>query len=238
MQSYPAGPDGFAWPMDISNLGLLSKINHNTLWRVKEITMENNLCNQSAKGSRKRRLVLLALALCVAAVTATGTLAYFTAEETAYNIITTGTLDMILHETTTGGKPFPKEGLDNLMPGMVVDKRVTVENAGTVDFYLRIALDKAITPAEGVNAQLTFEHITLDINDKDWTLGEDGYYYYNRALKAGEATEPLFTTVTFAPEMGNDYMNAHVEITVRAQAVQSRNNGDGPMEAAGWADAD
>ena len=112
--------------MDIPMLGLLSKMNHNILWRVKEITMENNIRNQSAKGSRKRRLVLLALALCIAAVTATGTLAYFTAEETAHNVITTGYLDMILHETTTGGKPFPEEGLDNLMPGMVVDKRVTV----------------------------------------------------------------------------------------------------------------
>ena len=224
--------------MDISTLGLLTKINHNILWRVKEITMENNIRNQSAKGSRKRRLVLLALALCIAAVTATGTLAYFTAEETAHNVITTGYLDMILHETTTGGKPFPEEGLDNLMPGMVVDKRVTVENAGTVDFYLRVALDEEITPAQGVQAELNFDHITLDINEDDWTLAEDGYYYYNSAIKAGETTEPLFTTVTFEPEMGNEYMNAHVEITVRAQAVQSRNNGDSPLTAVGWADAE
>ena len=200
--------------------------------------MENNIRNQSAKGSRKRRLVLLALALCIAAVTATGTLAYFTAEETAHNVITTGYLDMILHETTTGGKPFPEEGLDNLMPGMVVDKRVTVENAGTVDFYLRVALDEEITPAQGVQAELNFDHITLDINEDDWTLAEDGYYYYNSAIKAGETTEPLFTTVTFEPEMGNEYMNAHVEITVRAQAVQSRNNGDSPLTAVGWADAE
>ena len=224
--------------MDILILGLLSKINHNILWRVKEITMENNIRNQSAKGSRKRRLVLLALALCIAAVTATGTLAYFTAEETAHNVITTGYLDMILHETTTGGKPFPEEGLDNLMPGMVVDKRVTVENAGTVDFYLRVALDEEITPAQGVQAELNFDHITLDINEDDWTLAKDGYYYYNSAIKAGETTEPLFTTVTFEPEMGNEYMNAHVEITVRAQAVQSRNNGDSPLTAVGWADAE
>lgn len=224
--------------MDISVSGLLSKINHNILWRVKEITMENNIRNQSAKGSRKRRLVLLALALCIAAVTATGTLAYFTAEETAHNVITTGYLDMILHETTTGGKPFPEEGLDNLMPGMVVDKRVTVENAGTVDFYLRVALDEEITPAQGVQAELNFDHITLDINEDDWTLAKDGYYYYNSAIKAGATTEPLFTTVTFEPEMGNEYMNAHVEITVRAQAVQSRNNGDSPLTAVGWADAE
>lgn len=200
--------------------------------------MENNIRNHPTNGSRKRRLVLLALVLCIAAVTVSGTLAYFTAEETAYNVITTGVLDMVLHETTTGGKPFPEEGLDNLMPGMVVDKVVTVENAGSVDFFLRIALEKDIQPAQGVQAELNFDHITLDINEDDWTLEDDGYYYYKRALKAGETTEPLFTTVTFEPEMGNEYMNAHVEITVRAQAVQSRNNGDSPMTAVGWADAD
>ncbi|MGN0971073.1 MAG: TasA family protein [Aristaeellaceae bacterium] len=218
-------------------MGLLSKINHNILWRVKEITMENNIRNHPAKGSRKRRLVLLALALCVAAVTVSGTLAYFTAEETAYNVITTGVLDMVLHETTTGGKPFPKDGLDNLMPGMVVDKRVTVENAGSVDFFLRVAVDQAIFPAAGVQAELNFDHITLDINTTDWTL-RDGYYYYNRALQPGETSNPLFTTVTFAPEMGNEYMNARVEINVRAQAVQSRNNGDSPLTAVGWAPAE
>ncbi|MGN0745866.1 MAG: SipW-dependent-type signal peptide-containing protein [Aristaeellaceae bacterium] len=199
--------------------------------------MENNIRNHPANGSRKRRLVLLALVLCIAAVTATGTLAYFTAEETAYNVITTGVLDMILHETTTGGKPFPKDGLDNLMPGMVVEKRVTVENAGSVEFYLRVAVDKAISPAKGIQAELNFDHITLDMNTADWTL-RDGYYYYNRALLPGETTNPLFTTVTFAPEMGNEYMNARVEINVRAQAVQSRNNGDSPLTAVGWAPAE
>ncbi|MGN1019019.1 MAG: SipW-dependent-type signal peptide-containing protein [Aristaeellaceae bacterium] len=208
------------------------------LWRVKEITMENNIRNHSDKGSRKRRLVLLAMALCIAAVTATGTLAYFTAEETAYNVITTGVLDMILHETTTGGVPFPADGLDNIMPGMVVDKRVTVENAGGVAFYLRVAVDETITPAEGVTEELSFEYITLDINQDDWTLGTDGYYYYNTALEPGDTTEPLFNTVTFAPEMGNAYMGARMEITVRAEAVQSRNNGDSPELAVGWASAD
>ena len=187
----------------------------------------------------KRKLLALAVVVMCLSLTAYGTLAFFTADTTAHNVITSGNVDIELYEWADESKtePFPEEGLDNLMPGMVVDKVVTVENAGSVEFFLRVALDQAITPAEGVNAQLTFEHITLDINDKDWTLGEDGYYYYNRALKAGEATEPLFTTVTFAPEMGNDYMNAHVEVNVSAQAVQSKNNGDSALEAAGWPEA-
>ena len=62
--------------------------------------------NQNRKFSKKRIAVIAAIVCCIALVAA-GSLAYFTAEETAYNVITTATLDMTLHEETTGGKPFP-----------------------------------------------------------------------------------------------------------------------------------
>ena len=45
---------------------------------------------------------------------------------------------------------------------------------------------------------------------------------------------PLFTTVTFAPEMGNEYQNSTAHIDVKADAVQVANNGDAVLEAAGW----
>lgn len=181
----------------------------------------------------KKRIALIAVVIACLALLAAGTTAYFTAEETQYNVITTGMLDMTLHETTTGGEPWPEEGISNVMPGVSVDKVVTVENTGGVDFYVRIALEKSITAAEGVAAELNFEHITLDIDTENWTE-QDGYYYYNRALLPGEATEPLFTTVFFEPEMGNEYMSAKVEIGVNAEAVQSRNNGEDALGATGW----
>lgn len=195
--------------------------------------MELKKVEKMIRGWNRKRITIVAAGICCAALLTGGTLAYFTAEETAYNVITTGKLDMILHDETTDGVPFPEEGIHNVVPGRVVDKVVYIENGGTVDFYTRISLKKLIQAAEGVTAELNFEHITLDINTENWTE-KDGFYYYNESLAPGEKTEPLFKTVTFEKEMGNDYMNAYVEIDVNAQAVQSKNNGETPFEATGW----
>ena len=201
--------------------------------------MENQVKDQMAvtettqvKHARKRYMILAALILCCIALVTGGTLAYFTAEETAYNVITTGELSMELKEETTGGKPFPEGGITGIVPGQSVDKKVYVVNNGGVDFYVRITVNKAVTGADG--EELPFEHITLDLNTADWTE-KDGYYYYNRVLKSGEKTTPLFNTVTFETSMDSTYMEATVNITVNAQAVQSRNNGTSALDATGWA---
>ena len=75
--------------------------------------------------------------------------------------------------------------------------------------------------------------VVLDINTK-WTQGTDGYLYYNEALQPGAKTEPIFTSVTFKPEMGNEYQNATVTVDVMAHAVQTANNGSTAMTANGW----
>ena len=190
--------------------------------------------NQSA--GTKRRIGLIAALVCCIAILATGTLAYFNAEETAHNVITTGSLSMKLHEEAEDGKPFPTDGVSGVMPDTEVVKKAYVENTGGVDMYVRISIEKDIQSMEDAGVKLNFEHITLDINTADWTE-KDGYYYYNRALKPGEKTEPLFTRVRFDKTMGNEYMNARISIDVNAQAVQSRNNTDSPLTAAGWPEA-
>lgn len=195
--------------------------------------MENqNMKTQNAITIKKRAALIAAIVCCIAMVAA-GSLAYFNAQETAKNVITTGALKMVLHDETTDGKPFPEDGISGVVPATTVDKKVYVENVGNVDMYVRIALDKVITPAKGTQAELDFSNITLDIDSSKWTE-KDGYYYYNRALKPGEKTEPLFTKVSFGAELGNDYMDAKVVIDVDAQAVQSKNNTDSALDAKGW----
>ncbi|MDY3026890.1 MAG: TasA family protein [Candidatus Faecivicinus sp.] len=182
----------------------------------------------------KRKIGLIATIVCCIAILTAGTLAYFNAEETAVNVITTGNLSMKLHEEAEDGKPFPSEGVFGVMPDTDVAKKAYVENTGSVDMYVRIAIEKEIQGES--DRELGFENITLDLNTADWTE-QDGYYYYNRALKPGEKTEPLFTMVRFDKEMGNEYMNARLTIKVNAQAVQSRNNTDSALTAAGWPEA-
>lgn len=179
----------------------------------------------------KRKIFLLAILVCCVALSAAGTLAYFTAEETAYNVITTGTLDMTLHEEIANGQPFPKEGVSGVMPGQSVDKIVYIENSGDADFYVRISLSMSVANASG--KALSADVMTLDINTDAWTKKGD-YYYYNTALKPGEKTAPLFKTVKFDADMGNEYMNCKANIIVSAQSVQSRNNGETVFDAQGW----
>lgn len=195
--------------------------------------MENQNMKTPNAITIKKRAALIAAIVCCIAMVAAGSLAYFNAQETAKNVITTGALKMALHDETTDGKPFPEDGISGVVPATTVDKKVYVENVGNVDMYVRIALDKVITPAKGSQAELDFSNITLDIDSSKWTE-KDGYYYYNRALKPGEKTEPLFTKVSFGAELGNDYMDAKVVIDVDAQAVQSKNNTDSALDAKGW----
>ena len=69
---------------------------------------------------------------------------------------------------------------------------------------------------------------------ENWHTDSDGYIYYAKPVAAGEATEILFDTVHFAPEMGNEYQNCTANIIISAQAVQTANNGNTVMDAKGW----
>lgn len=198
----------------------------------------------------KSRIVLIALAICCIAMLGAGTAAYFTVQDTAYNVITTGILDMELVEKTTDGaepdtalEDLPEfksneNGAFNVMPGETVSKIPYVDNVGTADLYARIQLTQSITvdgevmPTTMIVDGEEIPLLELDIRP-EWTL-KDGWYYYNAAVTPGEKTTPLFTGVTFVDEMGNEYQNATVTIEVNAQAVQSKNNGASALTAAGW----
>ena len=181
----------------------------------------------------KRRILIIALILCLIAVGATGTAAYFSAETRAHNVITSGGVDLEIHEWADDDKTeeFPEDGVDNVVPATSVTKIVEIENTGSASAWIRISIEKAIELASG--GQGDPELLVLDFNTDDWTE-QDGWYYYNSVLEPGDTTTPLFTTVTFAPEMGNEYMDATATIDVDAQAVQSDNNGSTALEAVGW----
>ena len=199
--------------------------------------MEQQNNQPKVKSGMKKRMLTAALALCCLAVLATGTLAYFTAEETAQNVITMGSLKMELVELNEEGKPWTN--VENIVPGMEVTKKAYVENNGSVDFYTRVKITKSFLPAQGEELpQLDTDLVELDLNEKYWERGEDGFYYYREPVAPDEETEPLFTKVTFSTDMGNEYQNVQVIIDLEAQAVQSRNNGDSATKATGWPESE
>ena len=199
--------------------------------------MEQQNNQPKVKSGMKKRMLTAALALCCLAVLATGTLAYFTAEETAQNVITMGSLKMELVELNEEGKPWTN--VENIVPGMEVTKKAYVENNGSVYFYTRVMITKTFVPAQGEEKpELNTKLVRLDINEKYWEPGNDGFYYYKEPVAPDGETEPLFTTVTFSTKMGNEYQNVKVIIDLDAQAVQSRNNGESALEATGWPESE
>lgn len=179
----------------------------------------------------KRKLLIVSVLAILVAVTAAGTLAYFTDTGTAHNVITTGNVDIELKEWADEARTQPFKDKTGVMPGTKVTKIVEVKNTGTGAAFLRLYVEKNVYGADG--KPMNSDPVSLNFSDTEWTYSE-GYYYYNRPLKPGETTEPLFTTVTFDPQMGNDYQNASAHVKVTAYAVQSANNGDSPLAAKGW----
>lgn len=180
----------------------------------------------------KRKLLILAmLAICIATLAA-GTLAYFTAEGKAHNVITTGGVEISLREWSDSEKTRAFEDLDGIMPGMTVTKIAEVVNTGASEAWVRVLINRDIrTESSG---ETDPDLIKLDLNHKYWIQGEDGYLYYKDPLAPGAVTEPIFTSVSFDFAMSNEYQNATASVDVTVQAVQTANNGAAVMEAKGW----
>lgn len=186
----------------------------------------------------KKRAAIAALCIACMLMAIGGTLAYFTAEDTATNVITSGNINIELQETAItadGETVLFEESQDRfgVMPGEAVSKIVQVKNTGDNDAYVRIKITKSIELAEGVTGTPDENLLSMDFNTKYWTE-KDGYYYYNQPLAPGATTEPLFNKVVFDTSMGNMYQNSTAIVQVDAQATQVKNNGGTVFEAAGW----
>ena len=182
---------------------------------------------------KRKLLILSVLAICIATLAA-GTLAYFTSEGKAHNVITTGGVEITVQEWADEEKTKPFENLTGVMPNTTVTKIAEIKNTGASDAWVRVKVEKNIKlQGEGTSDTSLVE---LTLNTTDWTE-KDGYYYYTKVLKPGEVTAPIFTAVTFKPDMGNEYQNATATVDVTAQAVQTANNGATVMDAQGWPNA-
>lgn len=198
--------------------------------------MKTNLFHSKNKS---KVLSVAVLAITIATI-ASGTLAYFNAEETAHNVITSGGISIELVEVDEDGKPFPTEGISGVMPGTQVTKKVTIQNQDenhSNTAWVRAKIVKSIVLDNHAMDEVDDGLIVLDIDTKKWT--EQGeWYYYTKKLPVNGETEPLFTKVTFSEDMDNKYQNCTVTIDVYAEAVQYDNNGTTWEDAAGWPTAE
>lgn len=187
---------------------------------------------------KKKLLYIAAILICLSIIT-TGTLAYFTASDTARNVITSGGIDVeIVEQQLSDGvlTPYPSEPIP-VMPATTVSKIVSVRNLEQTA-WIRAQYTVTVYDADGNVMPIPAEElqtvIGINPDTAGWTL-KDGWWYCNTAVESGAMTAPLFREVAFSgPDMDNKYQGSTVVIDIDAQAVQYANNGTTVMEALGW----
>ena len=180
----------------------------------------------------KLRIFVVALVAALMAFFSQNTLAFYSTVGTATNVVTSGNIRFIIHETTDQGTAFPEEGV-YIVPGDVVSKKVTIESDCEHPFYLRVKIIYGVN-SEELTAEDCFK---LNVNEADWEL-HDGWYYYKGIVNPNETTPEIFSHVEIVgSKVDNSYIGKTLNLTVRAQAVQSENNplSDGNTHSAsGW----
>lgn len=189
---------------------------------------------------KKKIFIIAAVIICLSLITG-GTLAYFTAEDTARNVITSGKIEVELVEqqlVRDSLQPYPSQPI-TVMPNVTVSKIVSAKSLYE-PAWVRMQYVITVVDAAGEEMEISEEEMTklfqITPDAESWTH-KDGWWYYTAPLEGEQTSKPLFEQIHFAAEMGNEYQGTTVYVDVKLEAVQAANNGATVMEAAGWPEA-
>jgi len=198
----------------------------------------------------KNKLLVLGAMVCLIAILAAGTLAYFTTGAVVHNVITTGEIDISIVESVPDGTPrYDEEGklegydITDIMPDKTVTKDVKIHNDTIEPAWIRVKLLHTIKSEDGETQPNTLNGVEMvqynvpEANASKWVKDGD-WYYYTEPLAGGADTASLIETVHFAAEMDNRYQDCTIELCAEAEAVQSKNNhipeGKDVTDIPGW----
>lgn len=180
----------------------------------------------------KVRLFAIALCAIILTLIVQDSLAFYSVIGKATNVVTSGDIELQIHEMTDQGTAFPEEGV-YIVPGDIVSKQVSIENVCDHPFYLRVKVIYGVDSQE-LSAEDCFK---LNIDAENWHL-QDGWYYYKGIVAPGQTTPNVFSHVEIVgSKVDQSYIGKTLTLTVRAQAVQSENNPVEDMKtylASGW----
>lgn len=184
---------------------------------------------------KKKLTIGILLVGLVAAIGFSGTLAWFTDKEEASNTLQTGFIDIALTEPN-----YQEENYQALQPGDTIlkDPTITIEDSSE-DAYIRLKVTNATVNRPGKEPiSITLEDLQAK-NTEDWTLSEDGYYYYKNIVTKGDTIAFLQnidnTTMTIPTSWDNSYANASITLTFTVDAIQANNNEANVNDLGIWA---
>ena len=144
----------------------------------------------------KKKKTLVAIAAVLLFVVIGGTLAYFNSSAIFDNQFNLGNYNIVTQDVFTSPS--------NWSPGDTTAKTITATNNGSIDAVIRVKYDEEWTDSNGDEINnLPNDAVILNFTTpSEWTYdANDGYYYYNYYLKAGEVTTSLIESVTLNPNL-------------------------------------
>lgn len=174
----------------------------------------------------KRKILLVAAAMCMIAILAVGgTLAYFTDEtDVKNNVFTVGNVEIKLEEPNWESEG--SEDAPEVYPGEALAKDPTVTNTGANPCFVRVSvegLDCLVGEGDGDEMLIHVRtNYVVDALGDGWVKHTDGYYYYTKVLAAEAVTTPVFDSIVIPTALTNGDGETKFSIDVQAQAVQAQ----------------
>lgn len=151
----------------------------------------------------KKRLILVFTLVLIVAIAASSTIAWFTAQSvTLTNSFGVAEVACEIDEDFD----------DN------IKRNVRVQNTGTMEAYIRVALIPLVIDGSNVvfPTSSELEDIIMDLNDTEWVRGDDEYYYCLTPIDPSGYTPILINECRIAPSS-----NYNFELQIVAQAIQA-----------------
>lgn len=199
----------------------------------------------------KKKILVVALAVCLVAIISMGTLAWFQASDEVTNIFKVSTdsnqqpdfkIDIFEHEADEDGQisnvEVDSNTYENVAPGDQLFKDPTVRNAGQYDQWVRINVtleDYAAWEAilgTGFDFSTLLKGVSTDWSLDHSTIGTDTLVYYKDAKLAVGAESTLFEGVSIpGEEFTVANMPTQFNLKIVADAIQADNTGNSAQYA-------
>lgn len=190
--------------------------------------MNKNVDNEQEKRDKRNKRKLLIVSGISLLTILGGTLAYFTTTTDLGNIFKTALYQNKIVEEFESPK--------NWAPGTTTEKNVKVTNTGSIPMAVRASYTEKWTNSNGEQIPLkdSNNNVASIINfNSDWTLDDDGYYYYGSKadmikVEPNQTTTSFISGVTF-----NENIKATLKETKSAdgKTITYESNGNGYDDA-------
>ena len=185
---------------------------------------------------RKRNILLIILLILTALAAVSFALAFRIHTGWADDHVAYGSVELeVIENTLSGGVEVPfAQDTPVYISADEYSRIVRVKNTGKHPAYVRVALYLTAADSGGRQTVLPENFFSFDINTNDWKESEGWYYYESTALTENEETETLMTKIIFNHKKLSPAAGRQLTLHIRAEAVQSENNGNNVWQAAGW----